>query len=657
MTCTRPIHVNLNEYQHDAVHAQDGSFVLAAAAGAGKTTVVTLRIEQLIYAGIDPLKIGAFTFGKDAAGEMHSRCLALGVAKDLRIGTIHSLCNEILRMDGHKWGGLFKFDDSNALTYALKEIVNGPELRDRGLDYGEAARLISLAKGAALSAHPDLWTANQDKIAQLFKARTETPWLFRVYTDVYRRFEEARLQRQLINYDDMLLLGWLTLVDDGAARAKWQARFDYLLIDESQDSSIVQNAVVRILIEKQRNVMLVGDPVQSIYRWRGAEPEEFVSFAREFTLKRLPVNYRSTRQICQSATALVASYDWNVTGATIPHDQAPNDPDSVGANVYDSPTEEASMISSEIRTLFADGITPGDVAILYRTTALLPPIEDALLKEGIPYVVWSGASMYERREVKDLLGYLRVAALRDPDERWVKRIIHVPARKLGKAYVQGVDDFARDHGIAFMDAVERFDPPKPYQRKRGLEFKALMANLNGLYIAGKRPFDILRFLTSTTQYFQKLKIEVGSEGPDPDSDKAAIVHQFLATANRFSSVNEFLDYMDAMEAAVREARSSKKPNAVVLSSIHRSKGQEWSHVYGIGWNDGTLPHYKNPDKDEEVRLAYVCLTRAKRRFRCSWTRKVFKVTGEAAGRPAPFIEQAAIPYLTLARTQVAAARR
>lgn len=984
MECNRQLHAELNEAQHLAVHLKEGKYVIAATAGAGKTKVVTLRIEQLLQDGVEPSRIAAFTFTRDAANEMQTRGNALGFPKELRIGTLHSLAYEILREDGEFWGGKFKVDDQRQIFYEMKNIISR-EYRDRGLDPKVASSLIGLAKANCLSLHPELADGNIDRVKELFKKHADKPWLAASYADLYRKLEVVRVNRGLIDYDDMLVLGWQTLITDTEAQNRWGAKFDYVMVDEAQDSATVQNGVACMLAMNCQNIAMVGDVQQcipageliktpagdvlienvnegdvvsavlggqltqktvtkkwitkhtkllefeteagrkfkctpnhvvfvqmdgdadehfvylmhkknvgwrvgrtrdgfahrrnspgrgaqeradrawiigggsladvsyleqalslryqiptrpyvarpgevisdedrkalfnefsngfkllsdlsldfnrpaylakatsndtricvnlamastsgysevsiessllpkatvvnysaaktrrncyrirrcftqyaealsfakrliielgaraylsermyfngnyfrpldaaqiqpgmnvlcsdgnelkldrvrkratklgdficydltidavanyfvgdvcvhnSLYSWRGAKPQEFVDFAKQYKVVQLPVNYRSTIQICKHATLLTKDRPWNVTGPTLPNPKSVDDLQSVLAVEFNTPEDEATSIVADIVDGLKHGAEPKDFAVLYRVVALLSTVEDALIKANVPYVVKSGATFYDRKEVKDVLSYLRVAALRDPIEQQVKRAIHAPFRYLGKAYTQAVEDVAYANKTSFLDAMTQYKAPRENQTTTALKFYKLLKELNEMYVQGYKPHFILSSVLERTRYLQSLKQEEGEDGPDPDSGKAAHVHQLLRIAESFKTSDEFLTYVEEMEKVLAESRRKKDINAVTLSTIHSAKGLEWNYVYGVGWTQGVLPHVRNPDQDEELRLAFVALTRARKRFQCSWAKTSVTPSGVTEGGASSFIKRGMFPVRRLA---------
>lgn len=628
----------LNDYQLQAVQAKDGRFVLAATAGSGKTRVVVLRIDHLVSGGVDTNRIGAFTFSRDAAAEMNKRAQVLGL-NNVRIGTLHSLCWEIVQSDTEEhFGGPALQLAENKITFKTKDIISR-DFRDRDLDVGEANRVFKLAKAQGLSFHPNQPQLPGSEILEFFKKKLSKHWLAASYAAVYKQVEEFRYGSKLMDYDDMLVLAYLYLAHNPEGREAWKSRYDYLIVDEAQDSSWVQNAVVGIVTQHCQNVMFVGDVQQSIYRWRGASPDDFIAYAKQYTKLALPVNYRSTKEICHHATLLTQEEEWNVTGPTLPHDGAPSDPESIEVVAYQHPEQEAQFIADKIKSALVAGVPANEIAVLYRVTYLMPTVEEALLKAGVPYVVWSGATFYNRKEVRDLLSYIRIAALRDFDGTETRRAILAPFRYIGNKVINDAEIKAQSEGVALLDALGKVHMGKG-QKTKFYQFKKTVTTVNKMLQAEKTPREILEFVVEDTHYDSYVDQQVGSEGPDPDSGKAANIHKLISIADGFENTIEFLDYIDKTQVALEANRGKRKADAVVLSSIHKAKGLEWDLVFGIGWNDGILPHQYNPDQGEELRLAYVCMTRAKQRFEASFVKQIITPKGSFEGQPSPYIAKA-----------------
>lgn len=557
----------LNEHQHAAAMAGPGQFVLAATAGSGKTLTIVLRIEQLVQSGVLPARIGAFTFSRDAAQEMTTRAALLGLS-DVRIGTLHSLCWDIVQSDTPGvFGGPNLELAENKISFRIKDVI-GRDFKDRDLDVGEANRVFKLAKAQGLSFHPAQSKVPGLEILAFFQKNITKQWLAPSYVAVYKQVEEFRHASRLMDYDDMLVLAYLFLKHTPAAAAVWASRYDYLIIDEAQDSSWVQNAVVALLSAQCKNVMHVGDVCQSLYRWRGALPEEFVDYAKQYTKLVLPVNYRSTQEICAHATNLTAGEKWNITGPTLPHEGAPSDRESVLGITYTTPEQEALFIADKIKLALQAGTPLREIAVLYRVTSLMPTIEEALLHAKIPYVVWSGATFYVRKEVRDLLAYLRVAALRDPDGSETRRALLAPFRYIGNKALNEAEVLARDTGTALLDALGKVELGKGQRQKFHGFYKTLMT-ANKMMSANAAPAKILEFIIEDTHYDTYVKEQAGSDGPDPDSGKAANVHKLVSIANNFTSTVELLTYIDQITAEMEAARGKREADAVVLSSIHK----------------------------------------------------------------------------------------
>jgi DNA helicase II / ATP-dependent DNA helicase PcrA len=644
--CTRELHSKLNHYQHEVVHLKEGQYLVSACAGSGKSTVIVARTEQLIKDGVNPNKIGAFTFAKFAAGELQKKLKALEIST-VTVSTLHALCYNILREDGPHIGGNFAVDDKNLIFYQTKDFIQRT-YKGSGLDPKVADSLFGLAKANCLSAHPI--NEGQDKLAiiELFKKLGDKPWLSDAYYNLFSDVEAWKVSKQLLNYDDMLYLSWLLLVDHEDIQAKWADKFEYFMIDEAQDSSTVQNAIARMLSKKSNSIMVVGDSLQSLYKWRGANPEEFVAFAKQYKVYKLPVNYRSTTDICAAATKLTDNLPWNITGTTIPHEKAITDPTSIIAKEYENPNDEAVGIVEQILDLHKNGHKFKDTAILYRISALLQPIEDALVTRKIPYVVWSGYTFYDRKEIKDVLSYLYVISLRDNTEQHVKRAINVPFRYVSKQYIECVEDVAKSNSYSFIDAMKAYKGPRENVNTTVRKFGDLLDHLHGMYSRKEKPRTILEAMLSETRYIRSVSQEEGEEGPDPDSGaKLTHIHQLLKIAEGFTTVDTFLEYVAKSQQLLTESRKRKGSDAVVLSTIHSVKGMEFDVVFAPGWNEGIIPHLKNPSQDEELRIAYVCLTRAAKQFRCSWNRTQITQGGLKQLPMSKFITMAGLPMVKL----------
>lgn len=645
-TCTRQLHSKLNPYQHEVVHLKEGQYLVSACAGSGKSTTLVSRIEQLIHDGVSPEKIGAFTFAKFAAGELSKRLKLLDITT-VNVSTLHALCYNVLREDGVHLGGNFQVDDKSLIFYQTKDFIQR-NYRGVGLDAKIADGLFGISKANCLSAHPINEGQDKTPIIELFKKHADKPWLSDAYYNLFSEVEAWKVSKQILNYDDMLYLSWLLLVDHEDIQDKWASKFEYFMIDEAQDSSTVQNAIARMLAKKSTNIMVVGDVLQSLYLWRGAAPAEFVGYSKQYKVYKLPVNYRSTTDICAAASKLTSNLHWNITGTTLPHDKAKTDATSIIAKEYENPNEEAIGIADQIVDLNKNGVVYKDMAVLYRISALLQPIEDALVTRKIPYSVWSGHTFYDRKEIKDLLSYLYVISLRDNTEQWVKRAINVPFRYISRQFIEAVEDVAKVNKYSFIDAMSAYKGPRENANTAVRKFGELLLYMRGMYSSGAKPKAILEHLLNDTRYIRTVQQEEGEDGPDPDSGaKLTHVHQLLRISEGFNSVDTFLDYITRAQTLLAESRKRKGSDAVVLSTIHSVKGMEFDVVFAPGWNEGIIPHLKNPSQDEELRIAYVCLTRAAKQFRCSWNRTQITQGGIKQLPISKFIDMAGLPKVPL----------
>ena len=498
---------------------------------------------------------------------MTTRAALLGLS-NVRIGTLHSLCWEILQTDlSGKFGGPALELAESKLNFFVKDTIE-KDFRDQGLDFNEAQTVFRLAKAQGLSFHAEQQVQPTPAILAFFRKNVQKHWLAPSYVAVYRKLELFRAANRLMDYDDMLVLAYLFLLHDPSARLLWAARYEYVIVDEAQDSSAVQNAVVGILSETCKNIMHVGDICQSLYRWRGALPEEFVQHANTYEKLVLPVNYRSTQEVCKHATNLTAGETWNVTGPTLPHKDAQSDPASVVGIQYASPEKEALAIAGKIQKALDAGVPPKEIAILYRVTSLMPTIEEALLHAKIPYVVWSGATFYIRKEVRDLLAYLRVASLQDPDGSELRRALLAPFRYIGNKVIGAAEQYARENGVALLDALGKVELGKGQRTKYAAFYKTL-TTANKMISRGDKPAKILEFVVEDTHYDTFIKEHDGSDTPDPDGGKAANIFKLISIAENFDSTAELLVYINKTTAEMEAMRGKRDANAVVLSTIHK----------------------------------------------------------------------------------------
>jgi DNA helicase II / ATP-dependent DNA helicase PcrA len=600
---TAELLAGLNPVQRDAVLHHEGPLLIVAGAGSGKTRVLTHRIAHLITEhGVSPFSILAITFTNKAADEMKHRVGALigPVAEKMWVSTFHSACVRILRRDADRIGYPRQFtiyDQSDAVRLV------GYVIRDMGLDPKrfpprQVHAIISAAKNDHVSA--DDYTARAQVIFE------------RKVAEVYRDYQ-ARLQRAgAMDFDDLLSLTVTLLQRHPDVLEHYQQRFEHVLVDEYQDTNAVQNELVLLLTRAHRNVCVVGDHDQSIYRFRGADVRNILEFETAFpdaTVLVLEQNYRSSQTILDAANAVISQnlgrkpkelWTDRGDGHPIIHFQAGDE------------VEEAQFVVRELGRLHDEGeIRWSDAAVFYRTNAMSRVLEEHLTRVSIPYKVLGGTRFYDRREVKDALAYLRVA-VNPIDEVSVKRVLNVPKRGVGDSSIGKLDAYASAHGMAFIDALRRADDAGVGGKAdKGITaFLALLDDVADL-LAADRPAPLLEALLDRSGYLAELEAErsIESEG------RLENLAELAGSAGEAESIEQFLEDV-SLVADVDELDGDA--SQVVLMTVHSAKGLEFPTVFIVGMEDGVFPHFRSigePDElEEERRLAYVAVTRAQDRL-------------------------------------------
>lgn len=588
---------SLNPDQYDAVVHPGGPLLVVAGAGSGKTRVLTQRIAWLIDQGVHPMRILAITFTNKAAGEMRERVAALvgPVANKMWVGTFHSACVRILRenaarLDFPRSFSIYDQADSQRLV--------GYVVRDFGLDVkrfparGVQAR-ISLWKNELISPGKA-----KDVAAGLLDSRN---------ADIYAEYQ-VRLERAgAMDFDDLLLRTVQLFRDNRDVLEMYQERFLHILIDEYQDTNLAQNEIVLMLGTKSRNVCVVGDTDQSVYRFRGADFRNILQFEESFpdvTTVVLAQNYRSTQNILSAANAVIAHNIerrpknlWTSAGGG----------DPIVRYYADDEHDEAGWIAQQLQNAHeADGRRWNEMAVFYRANAQSRILEEALMRYGVPYKIIGGTRFYERREVKDALAYLR-ASVNENDEVSVKRVINVPKRGIGDGSIDKIDAFALANRIGFAAAMHRAaDAGVSGAAARGLaEF------LETIYEAGNHqsqgPAEVLRMVLERSRYMAELEAE-GTVEADGRLENLA---ELIGFAEEFDTVDEFLEQV----ALVADTDEIDNDSRVMLMTLHAAKGLEFPLVFLAGCEEGVFPHSRslaNPEEmEEERRLAYVGITRAR----------------------------------------------
>jgi DNA helicase II / ATP-dependent DNA helicase PcrA len=611
----------LNEPQRQAVVHPDGPLLVVAGAGSGKTRVLTRRIAYMVGSGrVAPWQVLAITFTNKAADEMRSRLRELlGDAADrMWVSTFHSACVRILRSQADRLGYRRSFtiyDDADS-----RRLIEQVE-RDLGLDTRRLApRAVQGAISAAKSELLDFET---------YKRNAQT-FIERRVGDVYAEYQQRLHSASSMDFDDLLMVTVNLFDSFEDVLAAYRRRFTHILVDEFQDTNRAQNELVMRLGAEHRNVTVVGDVDQSIYRWRGADIRNLLEFEEAFpdaAVVALEQNYRSTKTILDAANAVIVN---NVS--RVPKDLWTDvgDGDLVCRYRAEDERDEAQWVASEISRLHrAEGVRYGDVAVFYRTNAQSRVLEEALVRDHIPYKVVGGTRFYDRREVRDVLAYLKVL-VNPADEVSCRRIVNVPKRGVGDASVDRIALWARSNGRSFADALSQPEVAGLSGRaaKGVAALATLLEGLRQLVAADASPAAILDAVLERTGYNAELR----SEGSIESEGRLENLAELQTVAAEYDTLDAFLESV----ALVSDADELEGDGTrVSLMTLHVAKGLEFPAVFLVGMEDGIFPHSRSLDDpagiEEERRLFYVGITRARKYLYIShaWSRTVFGSTSPA----------------------------
>ena len=601
----------LNEPQRQAVMATDGPLLILAGAGSGKTRVLTHRTAYLIEeCGVNPYNIMAITFTNKAAGEMRERIdqmVGYG-SESIWVCTFHSTCVRILRryIDRLGFGTNFTIYDSDDQKTLMKDICKRLEIDTKMYKEKMFLAAISSAKDELI-----------DPIE--FETRAAGDYVKRKQAQVYREYQQALKQNNALDFDDLIMKTVELFKLDKEVLASYQDRFRYIMVDEYQDTNTAQFELIRLLALKYQNLCVVGDDDQSIYKFRGANIYNILNFEHHFpdaTVIKLEQNYRSTQNILDAANAVIANNQgrkekrlWTDNGAG----------DKITFEQLDTAAEEADFVARDIARRVRKGeYQYKDCAILYRTNAQSRLFEERFITANIPYKIFGGVNFYARKEVKDLLAYLKTID-NGQDDLAVRRIINIPKRGIGAASINKVALYAQEQEISFYDAlcvaeqVPGLGKAAAKIRPFVLFIQSMKAKAKLLSVA-----DLLQEVIETTGYVRELE----AEGTDEAEARIENIDELISKAVDYAegeeapTLNGFLENV----ALVADIDSfDENSDYVVLMTLHSAKGLEFPNVYLAGLEDGLFPSYMSITSDnsqaeieEERRLAYVGITRAKK---------------------------------------------
>jgi DNA helicase II / ATP-dependent DNA helicase PcrA len=621
----------LNPAQYEAVTHGEGPLLVVAGAGSGKTRVLTHRIAHLIDEHrISPHQILAITFTNKAAGEMRERIgrLVGPVASRMWISTFHSACVRILRRDAGRLGYPSTFtiyDQADAVR------LTGYVLRDLGID---PKRFPPRSVHAAISA-----AKNDGQDVHSFAERAQVIY-DRKIAEVFAEYQRRLRQAGAMDFDDLLGVTVELLRTEPAVLDHYRERFLHVLVDEYQDTNVVQNDFVMMLGEEHRNVCVVGDTDQSVYMFRGATISNILDFETAFpdaTVVVLEQNYRSTQTILDAANAVISHNVarkpkdlWTEAGAGEP----------IVRFQGEDEVDESQWVSREMSRLHDGGtVRWADMAVFYRTNAQSRVLEEQFLRAGIPYRVVGGTRFYDRKEIKDAMAYLK-AVTNPTDEVSVKRVLNTPKRGVGDQTVGRLDAFARSRGLTFVEALRRWDEAGVSPRSaRGIEsFLSLIDDLGTELTSG--PAVMLESILDRSGYLAELEAD---RSVDNDS-RIENLAELVGMSRDFDAVDAFLEHV-GLVADTDQLPDPDDPSetGVVMMTLHAAKGLEFPVVFMVGMEEGVFPHMRaltEPvELEEERRLCYVGITRARERLYLShaWNRTLYG--GTQYNPPSRFLEE------------------
>lgn len=602
----------LNPEQKEAVKATDGPLLIMAGAGSGKTRVLTQRIAYLmVEKGVNPYNILAITFTNKAAKEMRQRIAAVlgGASEDIWISTFHSMCVRILRKDIDRIGYNRNFTILD--TTDQQSVIKGI-LKDRNIDpkkYDPRAILASIS-----SSKNELVTPEEF-------AKTAGDYFSQIVSDVYTEYQRRLRKNQALDFDDLIMQTIHLFQRVPEVLEYYQRKFQYIHVDEYQDTNRSQYMLVKLLASRFRNLCVVGDSDQSIYAWRGADISNILSFEKDYPNAKvvmLEQNYRSTKRILQAANQVIA----NNSGRKDKNLWTENED---GNMIYyyraDSEQGEAQFVIGKIQELRRTSSIPlSDIAILYRTNAQSRVMEEMLLKSNIEYSIVGGIKFYDRKEIKDTLAYLRLIANPDDDISF-QRVINVPKRGIGSSSVDKIANFAAMHDMSMYQALEAVEliGLSPKITKAASEFRDLIQNYTRMqeYLSVT---ELVEEVIDKSGYVDMLKAEKSIEA----QSRLENIEEFMSVSKNFEEANEdksliaFLTDLALVADIDKLDEDGQQTDSVVLMTLHSAKGLEFPVVFLIGLEEGVFPHSRSlmeeTEMEEERRLAYVGITRAEKQL-------------------------------------------
>ena len=598
----------LNPEQRRAAETLEGPVLILAGAGSGKTRALTYRVANLIDHGVSAWNILALTFTNKAAKEMKFRVQQLigeEKAEEAWISTFHSTCARILRRDIEKIGysRSFTIFDDDDQQRVLKEILKQLNIDDKFIPVREVKAKISDAKNKMLT--PDEWFGNT------FRDRRNS-----MIHDVMTEYEKRMKALNALDFDDLLLKTLILLADHPPVLDVYRRRFRYVLVDEYQDTNRTQYELIRLLTAEHRNLCVVGDDDQSIYGWRGADIRNILEFEKDYpdaTVIKLEQNYRSTGTILDAANQVIAHNEGRKDKTLWTEQDAG---EKITVYCAQDERDEAAWIVQKMQELKRNGAPLGEMAILYRTNAQSRIPEELLMQAGIPYRIFGGQKFYDRKEIKDIIAYLRVV-VNPADDISLTRIINVPKRAIGDTTVQALTEHAAEQGIPLFAALAVLPEDLGSRARNSVtEFFRMMTLLSAM----KETMGLEEFVEEVIRT-TGLEEQYRKEDTEEALNRIENIQEFRGSVHEFAEMNEgatLEEYLENISLVTDLDRDDGRGGYAVLMTLHSAKGLEFDNVFIPGMEEGIFPSSRSMEEDnrleEERRLMYVGITRARRRL-------------------------------------------
>jgi DNA helicase-2/ATP-dependent DNA helicase PcrA len=637
----------LNDSQRKAVECINGPMMVIAGAGSGKTRVLTYRIAYLMQHGVDPFNILALTFTNKAAREMKERIAHIvgeSEAKNIAMGTFHSVFARILRFNSEKLGypSNFTIYDTQDSRSLLKTIIKELGLDDKIYKPSSVHGRISSAKNNLIS--PSAYEANTEIVGEDRMSRK--PELFRIY----KAYEERCFKASAMDFDDLLFKTNVLLRDFPEVLHFYQQKFKYILVDEYQDTNYSQYLIVKKLAAVNENICVVGDDAQSIYSFRGANIENILNFKKDYPdykLFKLEQNYRSTKNIVEAANSVIARNRDQIQ-KTVWTDNNQGAKISVVRCLTDN--EEGRVITNKIYDLKqATGCDYKDFAILYRTNAQSRSFEESLRKLNMPYKIYGGLSFYQRKEIKDLIAYFRLAA-NPNDEEAFKRVINYPKRGIGNTSIEALIVAAKQYDVSLWDVAcdfQRYPVGINAATKNRIGDFVLKIQSYQMRLENTPAFDIAEDIARSTGILKTLYDDKTPEGVaryENIQELLAGIKEFTVTQSENDETGTLSDFLiDVALLTDADQETAEDKNKITLMTIHAAKGLEFPHVFIVGLEENLFPSQlslsSRTELEEERRLFYVALTRAEETCTISYVTSRYRWGQLVIAEPSRFIDE------------------